>query len=66
MEEKSHSDLLVDLISHDIGNHHSIVQAATELTIDMVQQKLSDYDNPNMDLPFSNTNSKNISHYDFE
>jgi hypothetical protein len=65
VEEKSHSDLLVDLISHDIGNHHSIVQAATELTIDMVQQKLSDYDNPNMNLPSSNTNSKNISHYDF-
>ena len=47
MEEKSHSDLLVDLITHDIGNHHSIAQAATDLLIDRIKQELSNSENPN-------------------
>lgn len=52
MEEKSHSDLLVDLITHDIGNHHSIAQAAADMLIDKVKQELSNPDylnetNPN-------------------
>jgi signal transduction histidine kinase len=44
MEEKSHSDLLVDLITHDIGNHHSIAQAAAEMLIDSIKQELGNAD----------------------
>ena len=28
VEEKKHSDLLVDLITHDIGNHHQVIQTS--------------------------------------
>ena len=41
IEEKSHSDLLVDLITHDIGNHHAIIQGGLDLMSDLIDAKLN-------------------------
>jgi len=41
IEEKSHSDLLVDLITHDIGNHHAIIQGGLDLMSNLVDAKLN-------------------------
>jgi signal transduction histidine kinase len=40
IEEKSHSDLLVDLITHDIGNHHGIVQGGLDMIYELIKEKL--------------------------
>jgi signal transduction histidine kinase len=45
IEEKSHSDLLVDLITHDIGNHHAIIQGGLDLVSDLIDTKLNQEEN---------------------
>jgi signal transduction histidine kinase len=45
IEEKSHSDLLVDLITHDIGNHHAIIQGGLDLISDLIDTKLKQEEN---------------------
>ena len=38
MKEKKHSELLVDLITHDIGNYHQIIQGSLGLVISLVKK----------------------------
>lgn len=38
IKEKKHSELLVDLVTHDIGNYHQIVQSSIELVISLVKK----------------------------
>jgi signal transduction histidine kinase len=56
VEEKSHSDLLVDLITHDIGNHHGVVQGGLDLMSELISEKLDQLDYV--------SNSGNIQNYD--
>ncbi len=41
IREKKHSEMLVDLITHDIGNHHQIVSSSMEL----IELYLNKFDN---------------------
>jgi len=45
IKEKSHSELLIDLITHDIGNHHSIVQGGLDLITDLIEENLKNSNN---------------------
>lgn len=56
MEEKSHSDLLVDLITHDVGNHHSIIQAGLEMINYDIESKVPNHNEPNIQDKDSNNN----------
>lgn len=47
VKEKSHSDLLVDLITHDIGNHHSIIQGCLDMMIEKSNNNKSQIDSEN-------------------
>ena len=38
IEEKKHSDLLVDLITHDIGNYHQVIQTSLGLVIFLLEK----------------------------
>jgi len=38
IKEKKHSELLVDLITHDIGNYHQIIQGSLGLVISLVKK----------------------------
>jgi signal transduction histidine kinase len=38
IKEKRHSELLVDLITHDIGNYHQIVQSSLGLVISLLKK----------------------------
>jgi signal transduction histidine kinase len=38
IKEKKHSELLVDLVTHDIGNYHQIVQSSIELVISLLKK----------------------------
>jgi signal transduction histidine kinase len=38
IEEKKHSDLLVDLITHDIGNYHQVIQTSLGLVIFLLER----------------------------
>ena len=38
IEEKKHSDLLVDLITHDIGNYHQVIQTSLGLVIFILEK----------------------------
>jgi signal transduction histidine kinase len=38
IEEKKHSDLLVDLITHDIGNYHQVLQTSLGLVIFLLEK----------------------------
>jgi two-component sensor histidine kinase len=38
IEEKKHSDLLVDLITHDIGNYHQVIQSSLGLVIFLLEK----------------------------
>ena len=38
IEEKKHSDLLVDLITHDIGNYHQVIQTSFGLVIFLLEK----------------------------
>jgi signal transduction histidine kinase len=62
MEEKSHSDLLVDLITHDIGNHHGIVQGGLDLIYESLNEKLDHVIGTNS--RFSGINNYNASDSD--
>jgi hypothetical protein len=58
IEEKSHSDLLVDLITHDIGNHHTIIQGSIDLITDLIDGKINYDDNAD-----TNTNNVNDQYF---
>ncbi len=45
IKEKLHSELLIDLITHDIGNHHSIVQGGLDLITELLEEKLNNNNN---------------------
>lgn len=51
------------MITHDIGNHHSIAQAATELLIDRIKLELSNSENPNKRDIKNNTAKKEEEKY---
>ena len=38
IKEKKHSELLVDLITHDIGNYHQIIQTSLGLVISLLEK----------------------------
>jgi K+-sensing histidine kinase KdpD len=38
MKEKKHSELLLDLVTHDIGNYHQIIQTSLELVISVLKK----------------------------
>jgi signal transduction histidine kinase len=38
IKEKRHSDLLVDVISHDIGNHHQTIQNSLDIITSLVKR----------------------------
>ena len=41
-KEKKHSELLVDLITHDIGNYHQIVQSSLDLVTSLLKKNKTD------------------------
>jgi signal transduction histidine kinase len=42
IKNKKHSELLVDLVTHDIGNYHQIVQSSLELVISLLKKNETD------------------------
>jgi hypothetical protein len=52
IKEKKHSELLFDVISHDIGNYHQILRSSLEFVTSLFQ-KSNDNNNTN-DLPQNN------------
>ena len=42
IKEKMHSELLFDLISHDIGNYHQIIQSSLSIVTSIVKRNNND------------------------
>jgi signal transduction histidine kinase len=55
IKEKKHSELLFDVISHDIGNYHQIIQNSLELVTSLFQKNynINDYLSQNNERIFS-------------
>ena len=45
IKEKKHSELMFDLISHDIGNHHQIIQNSLDIVTSLLKKNNSNYPN---------------------
>ena len=42
VKEKRHSELLFDLVSHDIGNYHQIIQGSLEIVTSILKNNIND------------------------
>jgi hypothetical protein len=42
IKEKMHSELLFDLISHDIGNYHQIIQSSLNIVTSIIKRNNDD------------------------
>jgi len=47
IKEKRHSELLLDLISHDIGNYHQAIQGSLDIITSLIKRKNNNDSNPN-------------------
>ena len=45
IKEKMHSELLFDLLSHDIGNYHQIIQNSLDIVTSIVKRNHNDTNN---------------------
>jgi len=60
VKEKRHSELLFDVISHDIGNHHQIIQNSLDIVTSLVKKnKTNDLSQNNEKIFSFLTNAKN-------